>query len=697
MEKSAWFSAAVLCLAVLCGFVAADGKNYLSNPGFENNLAGWTVEVGACKVVTDEHHTGNKSLYCNDSSTSKRSFVYQLSVPIVRGLYYNISGWFKLKNVTGGRLLLCIESKDYLQGAYLYSDSVPACKGGTCLDKWYFMSKKSEMILGNSSRYTMSILLHAAGGTGEFWVDDLSLSPVRTNILGFIETTAWRQEAFEDPIEIYVNMLINNTAWHYGQYFTLKVDIVDGDKKVVDTINDFELGYREDNRIATFKYDPSSLKPGFYTVRATCVNELFDNYTETIETNLRKLEKKRDRTFYVDQKTLVAYDNGKPFFPIGVYLDMDQFDLDEYVDLLTDSPFNTIIAGPFGKDRLDHVYERSKGRIRVIDILTPFPGCNSNVSAVYERIVKTVKSWRESKGLLGYYIVDEPSVCHVPVLRNITLTVRDLDPNHVTYAAVAGNGEIDHRIKEGLDVFGKDCYPLQHYDDLHAIYIVAMRSRARTCNARIRWDIPQIFDWSFENRSNESPPNEQQLRQMVYQWIAGGGNGIIFFDLTLVKKMSYKNPWDKEWAKIKNVVTELNDQYVPIITSGYLGSPRFALPPLDNINGRDYVGRRTFYYNGYSYILIVNIRAQAFTYSFYKPSDVKAEDIQIIMQQSATKMTIVDDKITLSMPSTEVVWLRIYDPKWLPDEGASTVSASVMQSSSLFAVLIALVCSVLLI
>jgi len=681
----------VLCSIVLCLLLIGQSvcaKNYLNNPGFEEGMKGWVDEGKDCEIVTDNVHSGTKALHCKDTG-SGRAGVYQIPVPVVQGLRYRVSGFFKVKDVTGGSLMLCAESSNYIYGVYGYSSSIAECKSGTCTDQWYKISVNSEMFFGNASRYVYLACLHNGNALGEFWIDDLSIEPVETDILGYIETTAWKQEVYRDPIEIYVNLLINNSIWHNGTNFTLHIDIVDEDDKIVDTLDKFVLGYREENRIATFIYDPSKLDPGFYKVRATTVNDVFDGRTETVETNLRKLEKKRDLEFYVDQKTLVAYDKGKPFFPKGLFMNSIS---DHDIDLITDSPFNLLLSYPqLNKKRLDEVYERSGGRLRVINNLGAFPGCKSDQQSfddMYNKTVTRVLAWRESKGLFGYYIADEPGECATKFLRNITLTIRDLDPNHVTYAAVNQRFKLNS-LKEGMDAVGIDCYPLQHYDDLHAIYIMSIQARARTCNARARWDIPQIFDWDVYNASyggkppwdkisihDERPPNEQQLRQMTYQWIVGGGMGVIYYDFSEVQVMNYKNPFDQEWAKIKKVVQELEDEYVPIITSGYSGSPRFYLPFLDSVTGKNYVGWRKFYYKGYSYFLIVNVKAKAQNYSFIKPDDAEESDIEMIMGSS--NMTIVNNTVTLIMPSTDVVWLRVYDKEWFPDDGGFPIWAIVL-------------------
>ena len=204
----------LLLLSVGC----ISGKNYITNPGFEDGLNGWKDHHKSCEVVTDDVHSGSYALHCIDNKTSERSGVTQIASGIPPGFLYNISGWFKLKDVGDDvELYTYAQSLDKRSIAYSYSSVNSGCKSGTCMDKWYHFSGTSKMFFGESVNWTISSILSRNAAVGEFWLDDLVLEPLRTPFLGYIETTAWKQEVFEDEIEIYVNMLINETAYDGGK------------------------------------------------------------------------------------------------------------------------------------------------------------------------------------------------------------------------------------------------------------------------------------------------------------------------------------------------------------------------------------------------------------------------------------------------------------------------------------------------
>ena len=153
---------------------------------------------------------------------------------------------------------------------------------------------------------------------------------------------------------------------------------------------------------------------------------------------------------------------------------------------------------------------------------------------------------------------------------------------------------------------------------------------------------------------------------MVHQFIAGGANGLIFFDYSEMKKMDYKNPLEIEWQKILNVVNEIKDKYVNIILSRTKPNPNYILPKFDNINGNNYFGRRIFRYNHSDYVLIVNVRNKAYKVTIYKPSTTSS--IENYGSNEQIDMKIEGNTVTLDMPKASYIWLKGKDNSWDPPE-----------------------------
>lgn len=631
--------------------------NVIDNPSFEeidtNGFAKSWAKQGNCSVTTSTARTGKYSMHCTGGGSG--IYLYK-SLPI-KGIKYILKGYIKVKNISGGSVLFCSESSNYIYGCYSYSDNIAACKGGTCVDQWYEIGCTSLMNFGNATFYVTLAQLRPGTSTGEFWMDDISLEPVFTPVLLAVEVVTWRQEVFKDEVEVLVDLDIIDSIFENGMYLTITVEIIDEQTKEVKMVlREYTFRNVEDNRVAVFKWDPSSLpKDKFYIVQARTVNSLFDNKTETAYTTVKKLASKRNYKFYVD-KNLIAWDNGKKFFPLGLYV---QYVNDTDLELFRNSPFNLIKLPGVNAAAINRVYNKTNGQVRVINNIV---GVNTEIAnpsdkdkeMIRANITKNINAWKDLPGFFGYYIADEPGVYRIKSLREVTLTIRELDPDHVTWPAINNRLEL-RKYKEMFDVVGIDCYPVQHYDDLHAIWVMARQSRSRMINNRAMWNIPQIFDWTVYDRKNESPPTEKQLRQMTYQWIVGGAMGIIYYDFTEMRVMDYKNPFDQEWEKVKRVATELKEKYVDIILSDEPVNDEYVIPKFDSIGGANYFGRRLWKYKGDDYLLIVNVRNVKYNITFKKPNDT---DLVMIMGESNMTINTTTHIVKLEMPEADVVWLK---------------------------------------
>ena len=153
-----------------------------------------------------------------------------------------------------------------------------------------------------------------------------------------------------------------------GDYLNLKVYIEDeetGEIKNVLEKCEYENVF-EDIRVARFKWNPKDLpKNRFYVVRAKLINELFSNRTETVFTTVKKLKEKINYSFYID-KHLIAWDNGKKFFPLGLYFQRPD---NEDLENLKNSNFNLIKAPGFSPSDVEKVYEKTNNKVRVINNL----------------------------------------------------------------------------------------------------------------------------------------------------------------------------------------------------------------------------------------------------------------------------------------------------------------------------------------
>ena len=651
--------------------------NYVSNPSFEiaagtnSGAKDFYADTGGCWIDSSTSHTGKNSLHCSRPNTN----VYQILPKIIFGIKYRLTVWIKLRNIKNARFIAAADSSDYKYGLYASHLDVKECKSGTCDDKFYKLQYDSLMNFNKAPRYQIAFLIKSDGAnpTGEFWIDDITFEPLYTITLNTVEVVTWKQEIFEDPVDIIADVEIIDSVYYNGDYINMTIYIEDEQsRKVMQIIKDHTFDtILEDIRVARFKWDPKSLpKDRFYIVRANLINTLFDNKEENVETTVKKLKNKIDYSFYVD-KHLIAWDKGKKFFPLGLYF---PYTYEDDLERLKNSPFNVIKSAITEPDRINYVYEKTNKRVRVINNLgfaaeyCMTPEC---LEKARKKTLEQINKYKDLEGFLGYYIYDEPED-HEKLTRNlreITLTIREYDPNHISWIAINRRLYLN-KFKEAFDVVGLDCYPLQYYEALEDIYVVTMQGRKLMINNKPQWDIPQIFDWQRmdETKTNEFPPTESQLKQMIQQFIAGGATGLIFFDYSDMKAMDHKNPFEKEWQKVLTVVNEFKEKYVNIILSRTKPNPNYILPKFDNLNGKNYFGRRIFRYKHYDYVLIVNVRNAPNEWTIYKPSTTSTLENYGSNEKIDIKINTQTNEVKLKMPKASYIWLKGKDSEWNPPE-----------------------------
>ncbi len=650
-------------------------KNYVSNPSFE--IAGSTStgaqnfysDTGGCHIDSTTFHTGKYSLHCSRPGSS----VYQITQKIIFGIRYKLIVWIKLRNLKNAIFIAAADSSDYKYGLYANHKQIPECVSGTCDDTFYKLEYDGLMNFNEAHHYQVAFLIRSQGedSTGEFWIDDVSLEPLYLPVLNNVEVVTWKQEIFEDPVDIIADLEIIDSIYYNGYYINLTIYIEDektGELKQTLTSFTFD-NILEDIRVARFKWDPKGLpKNRFYVVKANLINTLFDNKEENVTTTVKKLQNKINYSFYID-KYLIAWENGEKFFPFGLYFPSI---IDEDLERLKNSPFNLIVAPGISSDSIKHVYDKTNKQVRVINSLgikMPYSVTPQNLEMVRNKTLEKINKYKDCEGFFGYYIYGEPDSKSglTRNMREATLTIREHDPNHIAWMAINQRLYLG-KFKEAFDVVGLDCYPLQYYEPLEDIYIVTMQGRKLMINNRAQWDIPQIFDWERidPKMTNEFPPSESQLKQMVHQFIAGGATGLIFFDYSDMKAMDYKNPFEAEWKKVLNVVNEVKEKYVNIILSRTKTNPNYILPKFDNLNGGNYFGRRIFRYQHYDYVLIVNVRNIAYKVTIYKPSTTSS--LENYGSNENIGIEIKENEVTLNMPKASYIWLKGKDNEWDPPE-----------------------------
>ena len=263
--------------------------------------------------------------------------------------------------------------------------------------------------------------------------------------------------------------------------------------------------------------------------------------------------------------------DGKPFFPLGMYLDGSYVLPEKHDRLLTyaKSPFNCFMAYRIlRREWLDAISDA--GLLAIADLRDIYPGAETarrrNAGTTWAEteawLDTNVLSYRDHPAVLGWYITDEAPPTEVASIRRVQEHVQAVDPDHPTWAVLATL----HGLREfvpSFDVLGVDPYPVPRAG-LEQVRDLAQGAKREIFGAKPMWNVPQAFSWW--SKPTDRFPTREELRNIAFQHIACGANGIIAY---IFGERFYKHgPAEEnaEWKDVCTVGAEVK-RFVPVFLS----------------------------------------------------------------------------------------------------------------------------------
>ena len=197
----------------------------------------------------------------------------------------------------------------------------------------------------------------------------------------------------------------------------------------------------------------------FYQVESTLINKK-DNKTDISFYPFKKIKNKINRNVTYDKYGRL-FVNGELFFPLGIvtsyYRESDLY-------LINQTHINIYYAR-INKAVIDKIYSTFQGKVKVMFPLNSTSFFNASTIEQREEnykknIVEKVNEFKDHPALLAWYINDEVFSFNHEYLRNITLTVHELDPNHPTTSLALPLGETSILLNTS-DILGVDNYPVK--------------------------------------------------------------------------------------------------------------------------------------------------------------------------------------------------------------------------------------------
>lgn len=565
----------VLHALVILAAVAVAGAqdaNLIRNPSFEDSSAGWQLPKGF-NVVEDVAHAGARSLRLVNTNQATYLLASQ-SIPFKPGMKYRYSAWVRTRGVRGEDTgaTICMEwsgAKGWLGGSY-----VSGKKGD---QDWFHVESVTAPIPKEATTLRVHLYLRRHM-TGTAWFDDVSVTESYPPAL---------DAALLRPN--YRGRLLKNAA---DQRIIVRAKVADyfkGDLKPEQTT--LACSLRRDGKVLKEKkltpqtggytdvtFDGRALPVGDHQVSV----ELLAPGKSRLggqEFELQKLPANVPQpSVFIDERNR-AIVKGKPFFPLGWYFGPGPTTkgFEQHLDRVAASPFNTIMCygvsvGGLDKVRayLDHLAARDLKIIYSIkdvyagapyyrDLVLGFRGEDAIVRGV-------VGAFKDHPALLGWYLNDELPLTMRDQLDARQRLVRQLDPQHPTWAVLYQVNEF-YGYLNSADVLGADPYPVSDRP------VTLAADWTRKCVAvsdgqRPLWMVPQAMDWACYHKDHAEKhraPTLDEEMVMTYLCLIHGAHGLIYY--SYYDLMRDRLGFDKRWADMLVVGNEVKALFPALLSA----------------------------------------------------------------------------------------------------------------------------------
>ncbi len=341
---------------------------------------------------------------------------------------------------------------------------------------------------------------------------------------------------------------------------------------------------------------------------------------------------------------------GKPWLPFGAYaIGNERSDLDDFagtnIDFLicnSQARFytNYALLDEWDKTDVKLMYTVDSLFASALRTATQNPDITTIASerAVVDRILDTIDLTNRDC-FIGYQINNESSPLQWASRmgwRQQHLSEKDFD--HLTYGVSIGGSGTAAKHSRMQDIYTFDCYPItgESTDPIWEIW-EGTKPLAEESYNRPVWTSLQVSDLKLMGTAayinRERGPNEQELRNMAWQAICGGAQGIVWYAHFHVTRADAGRPKSETFPEYLRVTDEVHS-FEDVILS------REDTPDLyanaDRMDRFAYAVRR---YNGRTYVFLVNSDISSQTVS------VKLDDVKSIegVYNNKKKYTATED------------------------------------------------------
>ena len=510
------------------------------------------------------------------------------SVELKPGFQYEFTGIVRANLAEGGIVQLSLSWFD-ASGRRLGSTiGIPVNDNEVLPDGWVRYGAKTPIIPAEATRALYHFYV-ARGGKGRAVFDRFTLKRLDAKWVGPLLSSAYQNIAVDGKVRFVVPLshfdALKIPADSLTAAFT--VQGVDGREKTLPPT--FFDGTR-----AELAVDVADLAKGRYAV-AFEVHTAERSYGAA-RCEFTRLDSLPERKVWIDRRKRLIV-NGKPFFMLGMYWRKITA---EELDAFCPSPFNTVLPCQDPERwQFDLCARRGLMMCYPFEHRYDVPGEATNV-------VRIVNELKDHPALLLWYLNDERPASLVGQVQARHDTVLSLDDQHPTWT-VTDKPTLVRDFLGTFEIIGTDAYPIGNstprYDrPLEMVLKYARIAREGSMDLYPLWHVPQAFSWGWFRKNvhdylDVRYPTREELRQMTWQYLAAGANGIMYYSFNTLRDFAKGADFEAKWAELKEIAAEvksfekvfLSDEDAPAV-SGMTES----------------VGARAWRHDGNVWLLVVN-------------------------------------------------------------------------------------------
>ena len=595
---------AIAALVLILAPQVSRAEGFVANSGFEELRDGFPAHWRGARSVYEsskEARSGQRSLhYSNDNPD-----VYKLCVQKVDlkpGRTYEVSAWIQTRNIRGegGGATLCLEWQE--DGEWM-GGSYPEGLRGT--HDWTHWQHRMQTVPETADSAHVVCYVRR-GMTGEAWFDDIEITRVKKPALrATLLEPFYRGWVYENwPEEFSVHIEVNAVDYD----FTVSqvrihagISPAEGGKPL------WSKTYGLPEAESRIVLPRPELKPGRYVLTLALERKDNDEDIATNEFELRHWSGNHpDARCWIDRHHRLIVDN-KPFFPLGMYASFPKAD---DLERIASAGFNCLMPYGLPHGSLDRIrgyldlaqQHGVKTVFSTKDIYEGtrwFPEGGVGPWKEEEDILRgLVKEFRGHPNVIAWYLNDERPLSMLDRLRAHQRMTHELDTDHPTWIVLYQVHDVRGYMGT-FDVIGTDPYPIaEDASDISRAGQWTRITREQVHGARPMWMVPQAHNWQqYKDNEECRPPTYRELRNMAFQCLCEGANGLTFYAYHCLKRDPDAS-FEERWADMSRLALEL-DKLKPVLLS-------VKQPPAVALQGSEKALSLAKQHGGKTHVFLVN-------------------------------------------------------------------------------------------